>query len=263
MFLLWEGGPQCDSLSHFGRYLSFYAAGMEGGEDTGWLYDDFTSQTATDPGEGGGDSPPGSVVRLDPRTSGDATRITVPREGVAAGTRDPSVSTDVGPQSVPARVSVVLVEETGVQCAGRLASVPVDLDEQMLAEMACPAGVAECVDDFILPMLAGTVSPSDVAEQVADDTASLADDFILLMLAGTVSPSDVAEQVTDDTASLADAGILFPANSAGILFPAVPAGVPFLAGPVGPDGPDPTLPEYCFRPFLLGCCWPCWDAVPV
>ena len=68
------------------------------------------------------------------------------------------MSTDVGPQSVPARVSVVLVEETGVRCAGRLASVPVDLDEQMLAEMACPAGVAECVDDFILPMLAGTVS---------------------------------------------------------------------------------------------------------
>ena len=47
---------------------------------------------------------------------------------------------DVGPQSVPARVSVVLVEETGVWCAGRLASVPVDLDEQMLARVACPAG---------------------------------------------------------------------------------------------------------------------------
>ena len=84
-------------------------------------------------------------------------------------------------------------------------------DEQVLVEVTCPAGVAECVDDFILPMLAGTVFPSDVAEQVADDTASLADDFILPMLAGTVSPSDVDEQVADDTASLADAGILFPA----------------------------------------------------
>ena len=51
------------------------------------------------------------------------------------------MSTDVGPQSVPARVSVVLVEETGVRCAGRLASVPVDLDEQMLAGVACPGGV--------------------------------------------------------------------------------------------------------------------------
>ena len=46
MFLLWEGGPQRDLLSHFGRYVSFCAAGMEGGEDTGWLYDDFTSGVA-------------------------------------------------------------------------------------------------------------------------------------------------------------------------------------------------------------------------
>ena len=75
---------------------------------------------------------------------------------------------------MPAWVSMVLVEETGVWCAGRLAYVPMDLDEQVLAE-TCPAGVAECVDDFILPMLAGTVSPSDGTEQVADDVASLAD----------------------------------------------------------------------------------------
>ena len=139
---------------------------------------------------------------------------------------------------MPARVLVVLVEETGVRCAGRLASVPVDLDEQVLAEVTCPAGVTECADDFILPMLAGTVSPSVVAEQVADDTASLANDFTLPMLAGTVSPSDVTEQVADDTASLADAGILFPADSAGILFPAVPAVILFMAGPVGPVGSD-------------------------
>ena len=46
---------------------------------------------------------------------------------------DPSVSTDVGPQSVPARVSVVLVEGAGERSARRLASIPVDVDEQMLA----------------------------------------------------------------------------------------------------------------------------------
>ena len=73
------------------------------------------------------------------------------------------------------------------------------------------------------------------------------DGFILPMLAGTVSPSDVTEQVADDVASLADAGILFPADSAGILFPVVPAGIPFLAGPVLTDpgvaqlAPDPTV----------------------
>ena len=165
-----------------------------------------------------------------------AARITTPREGVAVGTGDPSVLIDVGPQMVPARVSVVLVEETGVRCAGQLASVPVDLDEHMLAEVACPAGVAECVDDFILPMLAGTVSPSDVTEQVADDTASLA-----------------------------DAGILLPAVSARILFPAVPARIPFLAGHVGLDGTlsssDPV--GILFPAVPAGMLFPAGPVVPV
>ena len=121
---------------------------------------------------------------------------------------------------------MVLVKETGDQCAGRLASVPVDLDEQVLAEVTCPAGVTECVDDFILPMLAGTVSPSDVTEQVADDTASLA-----------------------------YAGILFPADSAGIPFPTIPAGIPFLLALFALMGSCPhlTLPKFPFRLFLLGC----------
>ena len=97
-----------------------------------------------------------------------------------------------------------------------MASIPVDLDEQILVGVACPAGVPECMDDVLLPMLAGTVSSSDVAEQVADDTASMADAGILL-------PAD-------------SAGTLSPPDPAGILFPAVPAGIPFLAGPVGPVG---------------------------
>ena len=61
------------------------------------------------------------------------------------------------------------------------------------------------------------------------------DDVVLPMLAGTMSPSDVAKLVADDTASMADAGILFPADSDGTLW-------------------HLTLPEYCFRPFLLGFC---------
>ena len=44
---------------------------------------------------------------------------------------------------------MVLVEETGVRCAGRLASILMDLDEQVLAG-TCPAGVTERVVDFIL-----------------------------------------------------------------------------------------------------------------
>ena len=72
-----------------------------------------------------------------------------------------------------ARVSVVLVEDTGVRRTGRLASVCVDVDEQMLVGVACPAGVAECMDDVMLQMMSGTMFPSDIAEQVADDTASI------------------------------------------------------------------------------------------
>ena len=49
-FLLWEGRPQCDSLSHFRRHVPFYAAGMEGREDTGSVAR-FDPQ---DPGGGGG-----------------------------------------------------------------------------------------------------------------------------------------------------------------------------------------------------------------
>ena len=184
--------------------------------------------------------PPGSVVMFDPRTPGGATRITVLRKGVAAWTRDPSVSTDVGPQSVPARVSVVLVEGPGDRSARRLASVPVDEDEQMLAGAACPAGVAECMNGVMLPMMAGTMLPSDVAEQVADGAASMAD-------AGILFPADSAETLSPpDPAGIlfpaVPAGIPFPAalvgtsslfDQVGILFPAVPAGIPFPAGPVG------------------------------
>ena len=41
-------------------------------------------------------------------------------------TRSSSVSSVVGPQLVPSRISVVLVEETEVRGAEHLASVPVD-----------------------------------------------------------------------------------------------------------------------------------------
>ena len=98
---------------------------------------------------------------FDPRTRGGGGvqhGSPFPGKKVAAWTRDPSVSTDVGPQSVPARVSVVLVEETRDRSARRLASVPVDVDEQMIAGAACPAGVAECTDGVMLPMMAGTAS---------------------------------------------------------------------------------------------------------
>ena len=72
-------------------------------------------------------SPPGSVVMFDPRTrggGGGTAQITAPREGVAAWTGAPPLSPKAVPQSVPARVSVVLVEETPGRSARKLPSAP-------------------------------------------------------------------------------------------------------------------------------------------
>ena len=51
-------------------------------------------------------------------------QITAPREGVAAWTGAPPLSPKAVPQSVPARVSVVLVEETPGRSARKLPSAP-------------------------------------------------------------------------------------------------------------------------------------------
>ena len=69
---------------------------------------------------GGGGLPPGSVVMFDPRTA----QIAAPWEGVAAWTGAPPLSPKAVPQSVPARVSVVLVEETPGRSARKLPSAP-------------------------------------------------------------------------------------------------------------------------------------------
>ena len=90
----------------------------------------------------------------------------------------------------------------------------------MLAGVACPAGVTICDDCIVMQGTVGTLSPSD-SDYVGPD--------------GTLSSSDPA----------------------GILFPAVPAGMPFPVGLLAlwaliRHCPHPTLPEYCFRPFLQG-----------
>ena len=191
-------------------------------------------------------------------------------------TRNSSMSPVVAPQSVPSRVSVVLVEETGVRCAERLASsVPVDEDVRLLAGVACPAGVTVCEDCVVMPDTVGTLSPSD-----SDYVGPVGP-------VGTLSPSDsVGHDGPDETLSSSDpAGILFPAvpagipfsvgpvgpvgpdgmlsssDLAGILFPTVPAGIPFPAGPVGPVGPNGMLfSSRSCRNAVSG--RSCWDAVP-
>ena len=250
---------------------------MEGREDTGLLCHDFT------PGGGGASSSGkrrlirgggGISSKVRPQDpGGGAARIAVPVEAVDMETRNSSVSSIMGPQSVPSRISVVFVEETEVRGAERLASVPVDKAVRLLAGAACPAGVTVCEDCIMMPGAVGTLprltltvgpvghvrtlSPSDsvsVGHDGPDGTLSPSD-FASVGPVGPVgmlSPSDSVSVGHDGPD-----GMLSSSDFAGMLFPAVPAGIPFPVGPVGPGAlmgrcPHPILPECCFRPFLLG-----------
>ena len=103
----------------------------------------------------------------------------------------------VEPQSVPSRISVVLVEEAkvgGTQCLG---CPRVDQNLRLLAGVAKPASVTVCDDSHVSPGVGGTLSSSD--------------------LAGRLFP-------------VVPAGTPFPVGLVG------PVG-PFNSEPVGPDGP--------------------------
>ena len=163
------------------------------------------------------------------------------------GTRHYSVSTVGGPQSVPSRISVVLVEETEVRCAERLATAPEDKEVRLLAGVACPAGETICGNCIAMPGRCphltgpvGTLSPSDsysVGPVGPDGTLSSSDLAGILfpaVPAGIPIPVDAVGPVGPD-------GMLSSSDLVGILFSAVPAGIPFPAGPVGPVGRDGTL----------------------
>ena len=129
------------------------------------------------------------------------------------------MSSVMGPQSVPSRISVVLVEETEVRGAERLASVPMDKTVRLLAGEACPAGVTVCEDCIMMPGAVVTLSPSDTVGPV-----------------GMLSPSDSAS-----VGPVGHVGMLSPSDSVS----------------VGHDDPDGTLSSsdfarMLFRPFLLG-----------
>ena len=70
------------------------------------------------------------------------------------------MSSVVEPQSVPSRISVVLVEETEVRGAECLASVPEDKAVRLLGGELCPANVTVCEDCSMMPGAVGTLSPS-------------------------------------------------------------------------------------------------------
>ena len=185
-----------------------------------------------------------------------ATRIAAPRDGVAVWTGAPPLPARVVPQSVPVRVSVVLVEETPGGSPGELpSSLPGEVCS-VLAGAAPPASVkddmngvgvvvpaeAACLVEAGIPFPADPVGTQSLT--VRDGTLSPTDP------AGILFPADLAELTTVGVVGLADAGILFlsvsecilfpagilfPAIAEGILFPPDPAGMPFpadLAEPV-------------------------------
>ena len=107
------------------------------------------------------------------------------------------------PQSVPSRMSVVLVEEAkvgGTQCFG---CQRVDQDLWLLAGVAKPASVTVCEDSHVSPCVGGTLSSTD--------------------LAGRLFP-------------VVPAGIPFPVGHVGTVGPCGTQS-PSDFEPVGPDGP--------------------------
>ena len=177
-------------------------------------------------------------------------------------TNSPDVSV-VEPQSVPSRISVVLVKDAkvgGTQCLG---CPRVDQDG-----VAKPASVTACEDSHVSPCAGGMLSSSDIAGRlfpvvpagipfpvgpvgpVGPDGPNVGP----LVPCGTLSPSDTAGPVRQcgmlsppnhvAECSVGPGGTLYSPDPAGILSPAVPAGI-FLpvgsVGPVGPIGPYGTL----------------------
>ena len=219
---------------------------MEGGDDTGWFHYDFTScgggQSSSGKrrlilrGGGGG----GFAVRISSKTrlqdpGGGAARIAAPRGVIDIEvTNSPELSV-VERQSVPSRISVVLVEEAkvgGTQCLG---CPRVDQDLRLLARVVKLASVTVCEDTRIpFPVgpvgpigLCGTQSPSDF-EPVGPDWPYVGP----VGPCGTQSPSDF-EPVGPDgpyVGPVGPRGTLSPSDSE-------PVGLdgPYV-GPVGPCG---------------------------
>ena len=177
-------------------------------------------------GGGGGGFAAQISSKVRPRIrGGGATRIAVPRGVVDLEVRSSSMSSVVEPQSVPSRISVVLVEEAKVRVTECLVSSRVDKDRRSLAGVASPASVTVCEGGKISPCVVGTLSPSD------SDSVGPVGPY------GTPSPS-----ASDYVVLVNPGGTLSSSDLAGMMVQAVPAELPFPVGPVGPTGPVGTLP---------------------
>ena len=155
----------------------------------------------------------------------------------------------VEPESVPSRISVVLVEEAkvgGTQCSG---CPRVDQDLRLLARVAKPASMTVCEDSYISPCVEGTLSSSDLA-----GIPFAVGPVGHIGPCGTLSPSDFKSVGLDGpygTLSPSDSVSVGPDGLYGTLSPSALVAVgpvgpygtlsPSDSESVGPDGPYGTL----------------------
>ena len=209
--------------------------------------------------------PPRSVITFDPRTpgGGGATRIAAPRERAVVCTGFPPLPARVVPQSVPVRVSVVLVEETPGGSTGELpSSLPGEVCS-VLAGAAPPASEKDDIDDVaaVVPAEAACLVEAGMpfpAEPVGTQSLAVRDGTLSPTdPAGILFPANLAEPTTMGVVGLADAGILFSAVTEGILFPPDPTGILFPAVSEGILFPsDPAgmpFPADLAEPVTVGC----------
>ena len=177
----------------------------------------------------------------------------------------------VEPQSVPSRISVVLVEEAkvgGTQCSG---CPRVDQDLRLLAGVAKPASMTVCEDSYISPCAEGTLSSSDLAGRLVpvvpagipfpvgpvghigpcgtlspsdSESVGLDGPYGTLSLSahvavgpvgpyGTLSPFNPDSVGPCGTLSTPDTGAIGPVGSGGTLFLSDPAGILLPSVPAG------------------------------
>ena len=163
------------------------------------------------------------------------------------------------PQSVPSRMSVMLIEETEVRGAECLAFIPVDKAVRLLAGAACPASVTVCEDCVMMSGAVGMLSRLTLVPLALLAGVERCPHLTLTLLAMLARVGRCP--VSDSVGPMGPDGTLSSSDLAGILFSAVPVGIPFPVGPVGtlspsdsnsvgPVGPGGTLSSSVFAGIL-------------
>ena len=147
-----------------------------------------------------------------------------------------SVSSVLEPQSVPSRISVVLVEEAEVWGAECLASVPVDKALRLLAGAACPVSVTVCEHCIMMPGVVGTLSRVSLTL------------FALLAMLGRCPRLTLTLLARVGRCPHLTLTLLALLACVGRCPRLTLTAMWALMGRC----PHPTLPEYCLWPFLLG-----------